>query len=68
MQDFDEAMEAFKKAIALEPGNKAAQKALAQARQKVKALRDKEKQRYANMFDKLAAMSKDEGPAKDANK
>lgn len=68
LQDFEEAMGAFRKVLEIEPSNKAAQNQLTQTRQKVKELRNKEKQRYANMFDKLAAMSKDDEQANVAKK
>lgn len=63
LQDFDEAVEAFQKVLELEPSNKAAQTQLTLTRRKVKALRDRERKRYANMFDKLSTDSKDEEQA-----
>ena len=56
-QDFDDAAEAFQKVLSIEPTNKAAQSQLVQTRNKLKALREREKKRYANMFEKFAAAS-----------
>lgn len=60
LQDFDEAHEAFQKVLVIEPNNKAARNQLVQTRNKLKILRDREKKRYANMFEKLASESKEE--------
>ena len=54
LQNYDDAIEAFQKVLSVEPGNKAAQNQVVQTRNKIKLSREKEKQRYANMFDKLA--------------
>ena len=62
LQNFDEALEAFQKVLTFEPTNKAAQNQLIVTRNKIKTLREAEKKRYRNMFDKLAAESKDEEP------
>ena len=61
LQDFDEAVKAFQEVIGLEPTNKAAQTQLVQTRNKLKALKEREKKRYANMFDKLAAANENKG-------
>ena len=49
--------------LSIEPTNKAAHTQVAQTRNKIKLQREKEKKRYANMFDKLA--SSDEPPEED---
>ncbi len=61
LQDFDEAATAFQKVLSIEPTNKAAQTQLVQTRKKLKTLKEKEKKRYANMFEKLAASDGDKG-------
>ncbi len=60
LQDYEEALEAFQKVVVLEPSNKAAQRQLIQTRNMIRQLKEKEKKRYANMFDKLAANSEKE--------
>lgn len=60
LQNFEEAIEAFQKALAVEPSNKAAKNQLIQTRKMVKDLKEREKRRYANMFEKLAAHSEKE--------
>lgn len=60
LQNFEEAAEAFQKVLSFEPNNKAARNQLIQTRNRMKQLREKERKRYANMFEKFAAESKDE--------
>lgn len=54
LQNYEDAVEAFQKVLSIEPSNRAAQKQVVQTRNKIKLSREREKQRYANMFDKLA--------------
>lgn len=54
LQNFEDAIEAFQKVLSIEPSNKAAQNQVVLTRNKIKLSREKEKQRYANMFDKMA--------------
>ncbi len=50
MQDYEDAVSCFSKVKGLEPTNKAAQKELQVARNKIKAHREREKRLYASMF------------------
>ena len=54
LQDYNEAIEDFKEVLKIEPTNKAAQKEIIQTRNKLKAYHDKEKKKYAKMFEMLA--------------
>ena len=60
LQNFEDAIAAFQKVINLEPSNKAARNQLLQTRNKVKQLRERERKRYANMFEKLSAGDQEE--------
>ena len=44
----------FQEVFGIEPDNKAARTQIARSRSMIKAIRDKEKKAYANMFEKLA--------------
>lgn len=57
LQNFKEAIGAFENVLRLEPGNKAAQRELRVTRNLVKTLKEQEKKRYANMFEKIATES-----------
>ena len=50
MQEYDDAVVFFSKVKQLEPENKAAQKELKNARDKIKALKERQKKLYASMF------------------
>ena len=60
LQNFEEAINAFEKVLCLEPGNKAAQRELRDTRNLMKTLREREKKRYANMFDRIASKTNDD--------
>ena len=57
LQDSDEAITDFQEVLKIEPQNKAAQRELAQTKNKKKAFTEREKRRFAKMF---AAMSEDD--------
>ena len=57
LQDYNEAITDFQEVLKLEPHNKAAQRELAQTKNKKKAFNEREKRRFAKMF---AAMSEDD--------
>lgn len=57
LQDYDEAITDFQEVLKIEPQNKAAQRELAQTKNKKKAFTEREKRRFAKMF---AAMSQDD--------
>ena len=50
LQEYEEAVVYFSKVKALEPENKAALKELIQARNKIKAYKERQKRLYASMF------------------
>jgi len=50
LREYEEAIVYFSKVKELEPENKAAQRELLQARNKIKAFKEKEKRMYASMF------------------
>lgn len=54
LQDYDESIVDFQEVFGIEPDNKAARTQIARSRSMIKAIRDKEKKAYANMFEKLA--------------
>lgn len=56
MQNFDEAVQDFKAVLEVDPDNKAAKNQLTITFHKVKQIRDREKQKYAGMFEKFAEM------------
>ena len=60
LQNFEDAIKAFQKVLSLEPTNKAAKNHIIQIRNKMKNIREVEKKRYANMFEKLASKSQNE--------
>ncbi len=62
LQNLEEAVESFQKVTTIEPTNKAAKNQLILTRNKIKNIREREKKRYANMFEKLAASSANEEP------
>ena len=51
LQDYEEAIGDFQGVLKLEPLNKAAQKQLALSKKRLKDEREKERKRYANMFN-----------------
>ena len=65
LQDYDEAIADFQQVLKLEPNNKAAQRELAQTRNKKKAFTEREKRRFAKMF---AALSQEDDTDKPATK
>lgn len=72
MEDFEAAMEDFKKVLSLDASNNAAKKQLHEASENMKKHRQREKQLYSGMFEKFAradasrtVSSKKGGPLKD---
>eukprot|EP00918_Siedleckia_nematoides_P001448 GHVU01003437.1.p1 GENE.GHVU01003437.1~~GHVU01003437.1.p1 ORF type:complete len:480 (-),score=102.21 GHVU01003437.1:934-2373(-) len=66
LQDYREAIEDFKKAVELDPNNKAAKTQITLTQKEIKKMADKEKQLYGGMFQKFAEM--DEKLAKQKGK
>ena len=60
LQDYDEAIADFQEVLKLEPHNKAAQRELAQTRNKKKAFNEREKRRFAKMFAALSQEDDDD--------
>ena len=55
LQDYEEAIVDFQEVQKIEPTNKAAKAQIIASRNKLKSQREREKKRFANMFDKFAA-------------
>ena len=55
LQDYEEAIADFQEVQKIEPTNKAAKAQIIASRNKLKSQREREKKRFANMFDKFAA-------------
>ena len=68
LQDYDEAITDFQEVLKLEPQNKAAQRELAQTKNKKKAFNDREKRRFAKMFAALSEDDKEQQTAKTDDK
>ena len=58
MKDYERALEDFSSVLQFDPENKSARQQLVIASNKLREQRQKEKQMYAGMFDKLAQMDK----------
>jgi len=56
LKDYESALADFKAVLEIDPENKAARQQLVVASNKLREQRQKEKEAYAGMFDKLARM------------
>lgn len=56
LQNFEEAISDFKAVLEVDPENKAAKNQIVIANHKIKQIREREKQTYAGMFQKFAAI------------
>lgn len=55
MNEWEEAIEAYKKVLAVAPGNEPAKQNMSACQHSIETQKQKEKNLYANMFKKLAA-------------